>query len=778
MMIPVNSRNLPRVFITVSLIGMLVLIVLLMAVDWDENPIVKDEEVTIDPGEGLLDTDGDGISDLDENYVYGTDLNNPDTDGDGLPDGWEISKGLDPTDNGSGKELDATTPVQNQGQNVPGFPNGSEGKYGDPDADGLVNIDEFNAKTVLGSSLDPRDPDTDDDGMYDGWEMEYRTYSSILGRWTLNATDPTDAELDPDIDGLTNLQEFLAGTNTNILDTDDDGISDYKEVLFHLTNPNSNDTDADGLPDLWETDYGLNASDANDAHQDDDGDGLTNKEEYELRLVYGNWTNPSGLDKDGDGIPDGFDTDGDGMPDGWEVQNKLHPLDEKDADEDKDRDGADLNGNGILESAEYFTNLMEYEVSKWFGKATDPSDNDTDDDGLTDGEEIYGWGIIVNSQASWVNSNPLLKDTDSDGISDLLENRLFFTNASLADTDSDALSDFHEVYYTHTFDNYTYKTNATDRDTDGDLLDDKEEVKFGLDGYITNATNPDSDGDDLTDGEETLFAPRPFQSFCDPLKEDTDGDGMTDGWEIRVGNAEGEESYSVLIAKDLWYWNGENMTEGAWLWQYDESWTFLGNASMFDTNITFGWLIDPTNDWDRDQDPDRDRLTNYEESPWGWNINPVNPDTDGDRLPDGWEADYAKWDTGLGGWTLDPAKDDSDSDGIKDGDEDLDNDGFDSNYNGQIDDWERYTNYQEYLNNTNPTDWDTDNDEMGDGYEVYFQDSDDDGMPDGWERLHGLNPFDPNDAEKDSDYDGFSNLEEYLAATDPADPQSKPGGGR
>ncbi len=41
------------------------------------------------------------------------------------------------------------------------------------------------------------------------------------------------------------------------------------------------------------------------------------------------------------------------------------------------------------------------------------------------------------------------------------------------------------------------------------------------------------------------------------------------------------------------------------------------------------------------------------------------------------------------------------------------------------------------------------------------------GMPDWWENLHGLDPFDPSDADEDPDGDGATNLEEYLRGTDP-----------
>lgn len=57
---------------------------------------------------------------------------------------------------------------------------------------------------------------------------------------------------------------------------------------------------------------------------------------------------------------------------------------------------------------------------------------------------------------------------------------------------------------------------------------------------------------------------------------------------------------------------------------------------------------------------------------------------------------------------------------------------------------------------------------------VVVLDTDGDGMPDTWELQYGLDSLNPSDAAGDADDDGFTNLEEYLAGTDPRDPKSHP----
>lgn len=61
-------------------------------------------------------------------------------------------------------------------------------------------------------------------------------------------------------------------------------------------------------------------------------------------------------------------------------------------------------------------------------------------------------------------------------------------------------------------------------------------------------------------------------------------------------------------------------------------------------------------------------------------------------------------------------------------------------------------------------------DQVG-GYPEYkgkaYKDSDNDGIPDAWEKKFGLNPNDASDANKDSNGDGYTNIEKYFNGIDP-----------
>ncbi len=56
--------------------------------------------------------------------------------------------------------------------------------------------------------------------------------------------------------------------------------------------------------------------------------------------------------------------------------------------------------------------------------------------------------------------------------------------------------------------------------------------------------------------------------------------------------------------------------------------------------------------------------------------------------------------------------------------------------------------------------------------ETQESDSDNDGIPNTWERRYGFNPFDPSDAQDDADNDNLTNLEEYNYGTNPKSPDT------
>jgi hypothetical protein len=130
------------------------------------------------------------------------------------------------------------------------------------------------------------------------------------------------------------------------------------------------------------------------------------------------------------------------------------------------------------------------------GSITFTFDVDSDDDGLTDGEEIA------------LGSDPFDADSDDDGLTDGQEVDVYGTDPLDPDSDDDGLTDGEEV---------ALGTDPLDPDSDDDGLTDGEEVALG-----TDPLDPDSDDDGLTDGLEVSLG-------LDPLDPDTDDDGIPDG---------------------------------------------------------------------------------------------------------------------------------------------------------------------------------------------------------------------------------------------------------
>lgn len=131
---------------------------------------------------------------------------------------------------------------------------------------------------------------------------------------------------------------------------------------------------------------------------------------------------------------------------------------------------------------------------------------DSDNDGLPDGLE-YSCG-----------TDPFNEDTDGDGLTDYEELSLLNYNPLAQDTDGNGIPDGRE-------------------DFDGDGLDNLAEKERG-----TDMCSEDTDYDDLTDYDEIYIY------HTDPLKYDTDNDGVDDGTEVRIGSnpLSAETSFSTV----------------------------------------------------------------------------------------------------------------------------------------------------------------------------------------------------------------------------------------
>lgn len=213
-----------------------------------------------------LASDGDTTWD---NLVVGTSATDVglqdfvDADGDGLPGDWEMANDLNDDDDGE------------VGETSPGAKDGPNGALGDPDMDGLTNLEEYDGTGILGfdGGTDPQEADTDGDTLLDGPEV------------LTNNTDP----LDPD--------------------SDNDELSDGAEINTHSTNPNVADTDGGGTNDGTEIALGTlpqagNASDDPATNGDLDLIGIE-MFDYPDGPIDGK-TGGDGFDFDNQDTPDSF----------------------------------------------------------------------------------------------------------------------------------------------------------------------------------------------------------------------------------------------------------------------------------------------------------------------------------------------------------------------------------------------------------------------------------------------------------------------------------------
>ena len=650
--------------------------------------------------------------------------------------------------------------------------------------------------------MDPMANDSDADGMLDGWEVRYG----------LDPTDPWDADLDADADGVnlnsdpineilwTNLDEFrytattadgYNATDPREVDTDNDGVGDGAEyfALFHEVTPlwchytnqydyehvcdesigqaanttylqslgidsrtdaTNSDSDGDGMPDGWELEHRrwigssftgsnnwtMDPTDPNDANWDADGDGLSNLCEYQWSLVkdaglIGDlleshletesaaaiWAEPD---------PNNVDSDGDGLPDGWEARGActwdvsrvgINPLNGSDAFENPDGDGYDINHNGIIEQNEAFVNWLEYNIkddlfdgnmtldgemlpdnfstdlfrniSDWgnpesnFGDGIatgDPTDADSDSDGMPDGWEIwYARWEILDSKWSLdpLNSVDRWDDSDDDGMANWEEYNSI--NPDLSETNSNRTS---PQWYVTTGTGFTLQQWAgiTNLESFGSFV---SQDQINISGWTADPTNPDTDGDGFMDGLELLFTTwnDTAQTWTlNPLVAgdgsfDSDNDALTDAQEFSLATTNPNNGETHPLDAPLMHIDGDlnDPTQKA-LRVY---------TIILDKGLRGKRHIDQFQEWQSTGIP-----TNFISTLMSI-TDPTIADTDDDGMIDGFEYWFTSWDLENNRWSMNPLIDsdqwlDSDSDSV-----DCDRDG-----NISLD--EQFTNKREY----------------------------------------------------------------------------------
>jgi hypothetical protein len=394
--------------------------------------------------------------------------------------------------------------------------------------------------------------------------------------------------------------------------------------------------------------------------------------------------------------------------------------------------GLDMPGDSDMPAA------LKFEMFRQYGLILDPMALDSDGDGMSDGEEIgyngYVSVALPDGREHLMFALSELVDTAEPGNDEMT---MLFRGRYL-----DGISNFGV-----TNDPLFVASVEGDRFAGTNIQHQHDATAA----FTTISGIPASSGNAYVSSSLDFSHMIGADVFADAMPDqvDTSGDGMWDGYKF---------VYSQMAG--------------------------LGtNVHILDP-IEFGGLHD---------DPDADGLTNLQEFEVGLaddqplGMDPTNPDSDGDYMPDGWEffydlnpldpadADEDPVGSGLTNYEeylygTNPRMVDTDGDGMRDGDEVF----------GSLNSWQGDAFFPEFGGSTDPLNPDTDRDGLTDGLEVLEfgtnpnrWDTSGDGMSDGFALLDPfgnlrppefrLNPLDPLEGARDASGDGMSNLENFLA---------------
>ena len=683
-----------------------------------------------------------------------------DSDADGMPDGWEFVHGLDPTnpydrdddpdadgvnfDPSEDDYYDRSWSNLDEFRYVASTENGWDGtdpRVADTDGDGLLDGEEYwgfflestnftchylNGEyicdDVIGAaarntyiagwsdsgagggtdrSLDPTNVDSDGDGMPDGWEIKYRRWIGQTfhggNEWSLDPNNASDADKDADGDGLSNLCEYQ-WQQVRLLALDQ-GLSSHNETAEAAaswvdTDPNLIDSDGDGLPDGWEARYtctwsaanaGINPLNGSDAGNNPDGDGydvnhdgelspdemLTNWMEYHLAslIMLG--------DVDSDGAPLSFNTS---LFDASWNGSATEPFGYFVTDRVLDR----------LELRLGFPTTEPSPIPARDNGSSDPLSSDSDQDGMPDGWEVYfaRWDTFADD---WT-LNPVVEldsagDPDGDGMPNWAEYNSIDSSYSEVFAQTQRSSPSHYVHLLGGNPNLAV-WNAGSTTPFGAFIDS---ALISTNGRTCDPNNPDTDGDGLYDGIEMLFTLWNQTDQVWTLNPLVAGDGHYD---------EDHDALTDLQELNLTYQNpingGLSPPDAPKFWEM---------AMLDDQNAALNRVYKMLNRTGFN----RAYIATAQFDDWRFQINETNPnppakpllssllgitdptwaDTDDDEMIDGYEYWFTEWDLEAGLWKMNPLS-------AADVDIDSDNDSWDCNQDGIIDENETYSNLREY----------------------------------------------------------------------------------
>lgn len=474
--------------------------------------------VNWDQSDWYADRDGDGCRDADED---------DDDDGDGIPDISDMCN-------------DATTRH-----------NWSSGLANDYDSDGCHDGDE--------------DVDDDSDGIDD--------VDDLCPRYPYNRSWASDSSNDHDADGCDDIDDDVDDDNDGVNDLDGDGeiLDECPRGNLGWVSDSQNDLDGDGCFDAdedfdddgdgvqdfvddclagalnWnsqtETDRDGDGCRDFDEDDDDDGDGLSDDEDACPAGDIG-WTSAAHTDVDGDGCRDvGEDTDDDGdrVPDvgdacpdgktGWE----SNPVDDVDGDgcHDEEEDLDDDN-DGFSDAIDECPGTPLGEVV--YEGGCSEAQGDSDDDGISNALDLCPEVAAAEGHDS--NFDGCTDDIDGDGVLDDVD-------ACPGTPNGESIDAFGCGW-------------VTQQDSDGDgVLDPNDacadtsnaSIRDAHPGYDFDAQfgcwtgDEDADGDnyanwkDLCPGSDA--AQIIFEGGCTLDQQDEDGDGVPNAEDGCPGTAAG-----------------------------------------------------------------------------------------------------------------------------------------------------------------------------------------------------------------------------------------------